>query len=186
MNQYTLFSITSNMLLFRLNHSSCHAHASVEALQLAVVKPKLLYRQSLDCHELSVYCSVNLNTVNLMSLLLMPLIQKFNFYCSYASILSLTRRVTKMNTNAYNLPNCVSSSIVTSPIETIVNTDSVLLLSHLLDSYLFAWKGISDDATLCCSDDRILFVNNTCYDLFVSQLFTDEMVFLPKYVLSLR
>lgn len=186
MNQYTLFSFTSNMLLFRLNHSSCHAHASVEALQLAVVKPKLLYRQSLDCHELSVYCSVNLNTVNLMSLLLMPLIQKFNFYCSCASTLPLTCRLTKMNTNAYNLPNCMSSSVVTSPIETIVNTDSVLLLSHLLDSYLFAWKGAADDATLCCSNDRILFVNNTCYDLFVSQLFTDEMVFLPKYVLALH
>ena len=185
MNQYTLFSFTSNMLLFRMNHSSCHAHSSVEVLQLAVVKPKLLYRQSLDCHELSVYCSVNLNTVNLMSLLLMPLIQKFNFYCSYVYAVSLTSRLTRTNTNTYNLPNCVSASIVTSPIEAIVNTDSVLLLSHLLDSYLLAWKGSSDDATLCCSNDRILFVNNTCYDLFVSQLFTDEMVFLPRYGLAL-
>ena len=31
-----------------------------------------------------------------------------------------------------------------------------------------------------CSSDRILFVNNTCFDLFVSQLFTDEMVSLPR------
>ena len=83
MNQYTLFSFTSNMLLFRLNHSSCHAHgAPVEALQLAVVKPKLLYRRSLDCHELSLYGSINLNAVNLMSLLLMPLVQKFDVYAS--------------------------------------------------------------------------------------------------------
>ena len=34
--------------------------------------------------------------------------------------------------------------------------------------------------TVCCSSDRILFVNNTCFDLFVSQLFTDEMVSLPR------
>ena len=64
-------------------YSSCHAHgAPVEALQLAVVKPKLLYRRSLDCHELSLYGSINLNAVNLMSLLLMPLVQKFDVYAS--------------------------------------------------------------------------------------------------------
>ena len=54
----------------------------MEALQLAVVKPKLLYRRSLDCHELSLYGSINLNAVNLMSLLLMPLVQKFDVYAS--------------------------------------------------------------------------------------------------------
>lgn len=83
MNQYTLFSFTSNMLLFRFNHASCHSRgAPVEALQLAVVKPKLLYRRSLDCHELSLYGSINLNAINLMSLLLMPLVQKFDVYSS--------------------------------------------------------------------------------------------------------
>lgn len=88
-----------------------------------------------------------------------------------------------MTTNAYYLPNCLSCSVVTSPIETIVNTDCVLLLSHLADSYLFAWRGMPEEdetRTVCCSSDRILFVNNTCFDLFVSQLFTDEMVSLPR------
>ena len=91
-----------------------------------------------------------------------------------------------MNTNAYYLPNCLSCSVVTSPIEAIVNTDCLLLLSHLADGYLYAWRGMpaeEDCRTVCCSSDRILFVNNTCFDLFVSQLFTDEMVSLPRCVL---
>ena len=81
------------------------------------------------------------------------------------------------------MPHCLSCCGVASPVGPIVNTDCVLLLSHLADSYLYAWRGMpeeDDTRTVCCSSDRILFDNNTCFDLFVSQLFTDEMVSLPR------
>ena len=72
------------MIIFKLNHTSCcDSLRSSDALQVIVTKPKLLYRLSQDCQELSLYGSISVNSVNLISLLLMPIVQKFNCYCSY-------------------------------------------------------------------------------------------------------
>ena len=89
--------------------------------------------------------------------------------------------VTRLHRNEYYLPNCVSVNVKTTEMELIVNTDHCLLLTHLIDAYCHAWKQPKtlSKATVC-SSDRITFLNNSCVDLFISQLFTDETVLLPR------
>ena len=91
---------------------------------------------------------------------------------------------TRLTANAFCLPNCLYCSLASSALDIIINTDTLLLVNHLLDGYLYAWNHPvqeKDDGSdqLLCSGHRITFFNNSVYDLFVSQLFTDEAVLLP-------
>lgn len=174
------------MFVLKLNHS-CNGDAlrSSDALQVSVTKPKLLYRLSKDCQELSLYGSISMNSVNLESLLLMPILQKFNCYCSCAFVLRVLCRLTRLSVNSLCLPNCLYCSLATSALEVLVNNDTLLLANHLLDGYLYAWNhpGATKEESanqLLCSSRRITFVNNSMDDLFVSQLFSDEAVLLAR------
>ena len=78
----------------------------------------------------------------------------------------------------------------------LLNIDHVLLLTHLIDGYSHAWNTVEkeyqhqhmrekedrEEKPAVCSGDRIMFVNNSSADLFISQLFTDEAVLIPRYV----
>ena len=88
-----------------------------------------------------------------------------------------------LQANEYFLPTCLSSTILTSDIDFILNLDSILLIEHLIDCYYSAWNYQQQhQAPIVCSNHRILFCNNSTMNLFISQLFTDECVYLPKYL----
>ena len=98
-------------------------------------------------------------------------------------------RYSYLQANEYFLPTCLSSTILTSDIDFILNLDSILLIEHLIDCYYSAWnyhhqQQQQHQTSIVCSNHRILFYNNSTMNLFISQLFTDECVYLPKYVFS--
>ena len=78
-------------------------------------------------------------------------------------------------------------------LDLLLNIDHILLLTHLIDGYSHAWNTVEnshhhhqkkrDEEPAVCSGDRIMFVNNSSADVFISQLFTDEAVLIPRYVL---
>ena len=88
-------------------------------------------------------------------------------------------------------------------LELLLNVDHILLLTHLIDGYSHAWNIVGndhhhhqyyhhhheyqqemmekkDENPAVCGGDRILFVNNSSADVFISQLFTDEAVLIPR------
>lgn len=85
LSHFTSFNITSNMILLNLNHVACSepTASACEAIQFSITKPKLLYRLSKDCHEVIINGTFSINTMNLTHLLIMPVLQKFNFYASF-------------------------------------------------------------------------------------------------------
>lgn len=79
--QYTSLAVSSNMVLIRMNHCTCtHSNETTDCLQCSAVKSKLLCKFSKDCEEITVCSSLSVNAVNLVSLLVMPIIPKFNVY----------------------------------------------------------------------------------------------------------
>ena len=191
LNHFTSVNITSNMILLNLNHIACSEPktSACEAIQFSITKPKLLYRLSKDCQEIILNGTFSINTMNLTHLLIMPVLQKFNFYASFVSIsFSIIYRCSYLQANEYFLPTCLSSTILTSDIDFILNLDSILLIEHLIDCYYSAWnyhqQQQQHQTSIVCSNHRILFYNNSTMNLFISQLFTDECVYLPKYVFS--
>lgn len=84
MEHFVSLSLSSNMILLRLNHIACSGQRySTDCIQCSTVKPRLLCRLGRDCEEVTLNGNLSVNAVNLVSLLVMPIIPKFNLYARY-------------------------------------------------------------------------------------------------------